>query len=206
MVVQAQNADIKHVADTWKSTSFKVNANTNKPGIKQMVLPVLRHYKKFTGNRLMLKYLTNPKGYQADHGNYGIDDQTSNGYIRCDDGMQFSASTSCCYWKRDNGHRLLAIYLEDTFENHLPEQAILFYDYDPATRTLKPDLNTAEIMSEAIKMVKSDEQYIIQLPSKGKNIKLMMFPKNADEDGCETRTLKWNGTSFTIDSQTASCY
>lgn len=206
LFTQAQNADIQNVANTWKSTTFKVNAHTRTPDIKQLVMPFLRHYKKFTGNRLMLKYLTNPKGYSADHSNYGIDDQTRNGYIHCTDGVQMGASTTCCYWKRDNGHRLLAIYLEDTFENHDPEQAILFYDFDPETRTLKPDLNMAEIMNAAINRVKSSEIYVIDLPSKGKNIEMRVFPKNKNEEGCMTHTLRWNGISFDIDEKVVPCY
>ena len=60
-----------------------------------------------------------------------------NGYAEIDDGGTDGAYMSACFWKRSNGHRLLAVRLGKPTDPFI--DFVCFYDYDPAKKTLTPD-------------------------------------------------------------------
>ena len=74
-----------------------------------------------------------------------------------------------CVWNRKNGHKLLAI----TMFHMTPSELVLicFYDYDPATQTLKPEKSLANLFIPSF----PSYRYRAWLPQKGKNLVVEEF-------------------------------
>lgn len=59
-----------------------------------------------------------------------------NGYVDLSSETDIS-QMQACVWRKDNGHRIFAVTI---YEQHDPVQNLLcWYDYDPATQTMKPE-------------------------------------------------------------------
>lgn len=76
-------------------------------------------------------------------------------------------SIEVCVWRRSNGHRLFAVNLNSLeYDIH----ALCFYDYNPQTRTLKPEKTLADQIRP-----KKSANYTIALPRTGKEIYINEF-------------------------------
>lgn len=101
----------------------------------------------------------------------------------CDD---FSAFASCL-WRMSNGHTLFAF--QWGHYNAEPYTFTAFYDYDPQTQTLTPDLKTAQAMDLR-------PHASIELPRKGTSI-----TSGATDD--YPGESKWNGMIFSTKINTS---
>ena len=74
----------------------------------------------------------------------------------------------------------------------------MFYDYDPKTNIMTPDLNVYKVV-EKVALDKAFDEYLLDLPQKGKDIVVNLYTDNG-EDGCDVteKTLKWTGDTFTL--------
>ncbi|MBO7572510.1 MAG: hypothetical protein J6T48_10220 [Bacteroidales bacterium] len=109
-------------------------------GVKDgSILTLTKAFNKVWPTRPTADLLKNPVSNDGE-GDYEIIVDSPNGYVSAfelgDDGESFSA----CVWKRNNGHRLFAFVFQKMHGLSI-SQIILFYDYDPAKGTLRPEHN-----------------------------------------------------------------
>ena len=106
-----------------------------------------------------------------------LDEETAGGT----DGAYMSA----CFWKRSNGHRLLAVRLGKPTDPFI--DFVCFYDYDPAKKTLTPD-------PEILKGYRWGDrepytQIFCKLPKVGKNV----IVEEWGNDGPVKHIFTWDG-------------
>ena len=146
----------------------------------------------------MLKYLANPKAFDKEKEVYGVISDVSNGYISSCLWTEIDRFTKMCYWNRKNGHQLVGVFMINGSENEEAENAFLFYDFDPKTNTMTPDMDVCKVV-EKVALDKDFADYALELPQKGKDIEVKLYSDNG-EDGYDIteKLLKWNGDSFTL--------
>ena len=122
----------------------------------------------------------------------------TNGYIRTLLLTEVVRTTIMCYWKRKNGHSLVGVFMVNGYESGKSENVFMFYDYDPKTNIMTPDLNVYKVV-EKVALDKAFDDYDLELPQKGKDIVVNFFTENG-EDGYDVteKTLKWTGDTFTL--------
>ena len=83
-------------------------------------------------------------------------------------------------------------------ESGKSENVFMFYDYDPKTNIMTPDLNVYKVV-EKVAPDKAFDDYDLELPQKGKDIVVYLYTDNG-EDGYDIteKTLKWTGDTFTL--------
>ena len=113
---------------------------------------------------------------------------SKNGYVSVGDAGTDGEYMSACFWKRTNGHELLAVRLGKPTDPFI--DFVCFYDYDPAKKTLTPE-------PEILKGYRwSDRepytQLFCKLPRVGKNVVVEDWGK----DGPVEHTFTWDGMKF----------
>lgn len=106
-----------------------------------------------------------------------------NGYASVSDAGTDGEYMSACVWKRQNGHRLLAVCLGDPTDPFI--EFICFYDYDPQKKVLTPE---PDVLSGFRKWT-TREPYYCRLPRVGKNLIIDDWGK----DGPLRHTFTWDG-------------
>lgn len=103
-----------------------------------------------------------------------------------------------CYWNRKNGHSLVGVFMVNGSENEKSENVFMFYDYDPKTNIMTPDMDVYKVV-EKVAIDKAFDDYLLELPQKGKDIVVDLYTDNG-EDGSDVteKTLKWTGDTFTL--------
>ena len=111
-----------------------------------------------------------------------------NGYAEIMDGGTDGAYMSACFWKRTNGHKLLAVRLGKPTDPFI--DFVCFYDYDPAKKTLTPEPETLK----GYRWVDREPytQLFCRLPRVGKNVVVEDWGK----DGPVEHTFTWDGMKF----------
>ena len=87
-----------------------------------------------------------------------------------------------CYWKRTNGHRLLAIYLGKPIDPSI--HFVCFYDYSPEDHTLTPETHLIDGYHTT-----DDTKFYYTLPMEGKDLIIIEYGPR----GCLKHTFKWDG-------------
>ena len=109
-----------------------------------------------------------------------------NGYVDLESETDMSQMTACV-WRKDNGHRIFALSL---YEQHDPVQNLLcWYDYDPATQTMKPERSPLDDFKPAIP--KADLGW--SLPRKGTDFTVSEYYPGLPRI---THVYKWDKKQF----------
>ena len=191
----ATDSEIANIKKFWQVKSFEVEPGDITPGIQEFALAFCKQYPKFISNKTLSEYLISPKEYNEEKTGYHIDDQTKNGYISSSSMAQYTTASRFCYWKRNDGHRLLAVWLEEEHENESGQHLIAFYDYDVANDVMKPEPALTELVENAM----SDfDDYAVVLPVEGKNIELNGYTYSDDSAETTTYQMIWDGQTFKI--------
>ena len=188
---------ISSIREVWKTKTIDVGNNEGKPEIGQFAFAFCEEYPDYEPNAALQEYLSNPKDYNEDNTDFQINDDTNNGYLSSNFLGQFDFRTDCCYWKRKNGHYLVAFWLCEQFEDmEVPENLVLFYDYDPETFKLTPEPQWTELVE---KNTASFTTYEVRLPDEGKDIEVMTYSE-AEDDSYEATSFQmiWDGQNFTV--------
>ena len=109
-----------------------------------------------------------------------------NGYMCEDSGGTDGDYMEACVWRRDNGHRLLAVVLGGACDPDI--MVVCFYDYDPATQTLTPEESPADTFKGT-----GSEYVSYTLPQKGKD--LIITEYLVGEGGLKY-VYTWDGMKF----------
>ena len=114
--------------------------------------------------------------------------------------VQVSWDMVCCYWNRDNGHKLVAFWMEQGHESDpsLGDNLLAFYDYDPATDVMTPDPEIGKRIADAMAQY---DGYGVRLPDEGKDIELVGYMFDLENDSAESTDYlcRWNGNDFALE-------
>lgn len=105
-----------------------------------------------------------------------------NGWVDVASNVMCSEFMHVCYWKRNNGHLLLAIYFGKPCETNL--HFVCFYDYAPQKGTLTPEPHIIDGYRTT-----EDTKFYYDLPREGKDLVILEFGPR----GQIRHTFKWNG-------------
>lgn len=188
---------IAAIRKNWRYRTVELlPGNYTTPGIEQFAFALCMESEQITfpPNHAIQHYLVGPENLDKDY--FSLTCQPKSGYLRCDALIQFDLYTEECYWKRANGHCLIGEFMAEEYE--IPsknDQIVLFYDYDPATKTLTPEPNIADMIEQ--KMLPFDK-YRAHMPEKGKDISISAYNVYYEEDTVEETEflLKWDGNAF----------
>ena len=184
----------------WASKPLKNVLPDGTFDIERFASAFCNEYSEYEPNQAICEYLADPKAYEKKDTYFNIRNMKKNGYIACLAMLQCAWNTECCYWKRKNGHALVAFWLEQGHESETElEQGLLaFYDFNPDTNTMTPEPALSKMVTDA--MAKYDS-FSISLPSEGKDIELTGLMVNEEEDYCDTTPylLRWNGNDFRLE-------
>ena len=200
---------IVSIRQTWADKTLKVDANQSKASIKDFTKAFCEAYPQCKTNEALKRYLSDPDvaakneySLEIDNPEYDYPDEfdiycnPKSGFIRCMQVLQTDRYTYACYWNRTNGHKLVAAYMEECWEQVDWNQCLIcFYDYDPATGVMAPEPALTKMIEKRMKQY--ELCYYIQLPEEGKDIEVVGVD-NMEEDAYadETFTLKWDDMTF----------
>lgn len=185
---------LSYIQKHWSSLQFPINPRGTTPGIKQFALAFVTYYPAFNPNAALIDYITSPKNYNPENKGCAIDDQERHGYLRSSAMSQFSMETACCYWKRQNGHQLVAFWMLDEHENAEDDcRVAAFYDYDPKADLMKPEPALTDMVEQ---IAKDFDSYEVKLPIQGKDIEVICYRHLEDSAEPYPFLMKWNGQTF----------
>ena len=153
LTLQAQTMSVEQVRDSWYNTSI---TGVGGGDIISLAKAFHRKFPTRAGKQLLATVAKKPSADAAKKSGYiGYADDVA-------EEMGSPEEMEVCVWRCDNGHRLFAVNFNSLeFDIH----ALCFFDYDPQTRTLKPE----KALSDAI-TPKESQNYYINLPETGKEI------------------------------------
>ncbi len=186
------------VTSNWKQTTINVSPKGAKANIQDFAQAFCSQYDRIEPNEKILKYISAPKSYDEGEEIYRVESDITNGYIRSMLLTEVARETQMCYWNRKNGHSLVGVFMVNGSENEKSENVFMFYDYDPKTNIMTPDMDVYKVV-EKVAIDKAFDDYGLVLPQKGKDIVVNLYTDNG-EDGCDVteKTLKWTGDTFTL--------
>ena len=179
-------------------TPITVSPKGAKANIQDFAQALCSQYNRFEPNEKILKYCAAPKTYDEAAEMYRVKSDIANGYIETLLLTEVVRTTIMCYWNRKNGHSLVGVYMENGSESGKSENVFMFYDYNPKTNIMTPDLNVYKVV-EKVALDKAFDEYFLELPQKGKDIVVNLYTDNGEDDNNVTeKTLKWTGDTFTL--------
>ena len=186
------------VRSVWEMAPIPVVAAEGMADIERFALTFCNEYSTYVPNKVLYDYLKDENKFNEDLEKIGfgfnVDNQKDEGYILCRAETQFSKDTDCYCWKRDNGHSLVAFWMEEGFESGDSDGLLVFYDYDPATNTMTPEPELGKKVDEAMAQY---DGYTVRLQEQD----IIGHKINIEEDNYEnTRYLiQWNGNDFILE-------
>ena len=189
---------IYSMASGLAETPITVSPKGAKANIQDFAQAFCSQYDRFEPNEKILKYFAAPKTYDEVAECYRVESDITNGYIRSLLLTEVVRETQMCYWNRKNGHSLVGVFMVNGSESGKSENVFMFYDYDPKTNIMTPDLNVYKVV-EKVALGKAFDEYFLELPQKGKDIVVNLYTDNGEDDNNVTeKTLKWTGDTFTL--------
>lgn len=186
------------VTSNWKQTPITVSPKGTRVNIQDFAQAFCSQYDCFAPNEKILKYFAAPKTYDEVDESYRVESDIANGYIKSFLLTEVARLTQMCYWNRKNGHSLVGVFMVNGSENSKSENVFMFYDYDPKTNIMTPDMDVYKVV-EKVTLDKAFDEYDLELPQKGKDIVVYLYTDNGEDSYDITeKTLKWTDDTFTL--------
>lgn len=187
-------SEVDVISSVWEMSPLAGVAKDGKVGIEQFAQKFCYEYNNYQPNKELCDYFRDPAKYNNE--DFDINCQSKNGYISCRGMFQCSFDTECCYWKRKNGHSLVAFWLYEGHESGAEYQLLAFYDYDPDTDTMTPE---PALSKRLLDVVDKYDSYSVILPEEGTDIEIIGYTDNEEEDNCIATDYQahWDGNDFT---------
>ena len=187
-------SEVDVISSVWEMSPLAGVAKDGKVGIEQFAQKFCYEYNNYQPNKELCDYLRDPAKYNNE--DFDINCQSKKGYISCRGMFQCSFDTECCYWKRKNGHSLVAFWLYEGHESGAEYQLLAFYDYDPDTDTMTPE---PALSKRLLDVVDKYDSYSVILPEEGTDIEIIGYTDNEEEDNCIATDYQahWDGNDFT---------
>lgn len=173
---------------------LRVELTDIKDNVNRFAAAFCRAYPYTQTNKQLRNYFLEPDEFDKEL--FRVESKPRDGYVRCLMATETESQTQVCYWNRKNGHKLIAVYMEDNHENDAEsDRLVVFYDYDPDTDLLTPVPSLNSMIEER---VKGYDKYSVWLPQTGKNIEVLGYAIDRENDfaDVETLTLIWDGMTF----------
>lgn len=173
---------LDEVNDSWTTRSLKVTQK--KVGIMQLVETFNKAYPTYSVTEF-LKDARRPEAEQK----WIITIDRPNGFVSFAEGSDDAASEemNACVWKRANGHRLFAIAF--MMRASRVGAFVAFFDYNPATRVLKPESDLA--IRKLFTPTLPGAIVSIHLPQHGKDMVVSEYDIQAGQGA--KHIYKWDG-------------
>lgn len=197
--VLPEDCKIPAIRDTWASKKLTGVAVNGKTDIGLFTLAFGKAYSDYEPNKCLIEYLNDPTKYDIEKADYEIVDKKNNGYLSCYMKRDLDWSTVGCYWNRNNGHKLVGLWLaEDHLSFEKVEQLLVFYDYDPGTDTMTPE---PDLCKKVLEKISQYDSYYLTLPAEGKDIAATCYYLETKHDHAEQAyyMLRWNGYDFRLE-------
>lgn len=181
--------DMAEVGRGWASRPIKVSNGGNTPNI----VTLMKAFNEVWNVNVVegvLNCAKDPnftKAVDKEYDSTTIVDR-KNGYMCEDSGGTDSDYMEACVWRRNNGHRLLAVYLGGSCNPDI--QVVCFYDYDPSTETLTPEESPVDTFKGT-----GCEYVSFSLPHKGKDFIITEF---LTDQGTLKYVYTWDGYKHTF--------
>ena len=183
------------IRDVWAEHCIQVENIDPNARIHSFAKAFCSMYQEYRPNEAMVDYLKMPGKYSYQEKHYLIEDDPVNGYIQCDMGWQGDYMTEMCYWRRPNGHQLVGVLMQLGHEGEQCDAVLLFYDFDPKTQLMSPDLAIYESVMAIVG--KHTGNVFFSLPKEGKDIDVMtVYWSEIDDFVYDGFLLKWTRNSF----------
>ena len=183
------------IRDVWADHPVQVENIDPNTRIRSFAKAFCSMYQEYRPNEAMVDYLKKPGNYTLEEKHYLTEDEPRNGYIKCDMAWQFDYMTEMCYWRRPNGHQLVGVLMQVGHEGEQCDAVLLFYDFDPKTQLMSPDLAIYESVMTIVG--KHTGNVFFNLPKEGKDIDVMtVYWSEIDDFVYDGFLLKWTGNSF----------
>ena len=186
------------ISSVWEISPIPVVAADGMADIERFALTFCNEYSTYVPNKVLYDYLKDQAKFKEDLEKIGygfyVDNQKEEGYILCRAETQFSKDTDCYCWKRDNGHSLVAFWMEEGNESGDDMNLLAFYDYDPATNTMTPEPSMSNKVNEVMAQY---DGYTVRLQEQ----EIIGHKINIEEDSCENTVylIRWNGNDFSLE-------
>ncbi|MBR5687431.1 MAG: hypothetical protein IKX36_05690 [Prevotella sp.] len=192
--VQVESSAIHDIESVWISNDIDVDSGDITPDIETFACAFCDAYPDYEPNQALYSYLVNPRGYDPEDNGFFIDNQRKYGYISVRQETELDWLTTCCYWNRNDGHKLFAVWMVEEHEDSSDEaRLLLFYDYDPYTDTMTPEPKLTRKVERAME---DFDSYDVKLPAQGKDIELIGYVYDHDSSENSYYMLHWNGYDF----------
>lgn len=188
---------LNDIASRWTQKNIPVTVTHKGKPVHDYAQAICAQFSDYLPNAYMVDYLSSPGNYTYEEKHYLVEDDPRHGFIKIDGGGQFDFMTEVCYWKRKNGHALVAVLLQigHEGEGQYTDAALLFYDFNPKTHMLTPDMLVKRDVDTIL--ARHDGKPNFELPKEDKDISLSYTKWDPEEDFIfEDYTLKWTGNSF----------
>lgn len=186
---------MNEIRSVWKKQPLSGAAVDGKTDIERFASVFCNAFPNFDANEALLDYFKDPNAEYDEFRN--VDIQKQNGYIFCNCRAVVGCDLTTCYWNCDNGHKLVAFWMEE--EENEPEdiydKLLLFYDYDPATDKMNPAPALIEPIEKAV--AKYGDLYWVSLPNEGKDISISC--EDRVNGGYVDYIYRWNGNGFDLE-------
>jgi len=183
------------IRDVWADRPIRVENIDPNARIWSFAKAFCSMYQEYRPNEAMTDYLKKPGNYSFEDKHYLTEDDPRHGYIKCDMAWQFDYMTEMCYWRRPNRHQLVGILMQVGHEGEKCDAVLLFYDFDPKTQLMSPDLAIYESVMAIVGKHTGD--VFFSLPKEGKDIDVMtVYWSEIDDFVYDGFLLKWTGNSF----------
>ena len=194
-------ASLQDMGQRMRSSIINVPSNGNaKAGIREFARAYTQQFQAYAPNQALASYAKDPKAFKAGSNGPFINVNDKNGYARCIVEDRYYLTTEMCFWRRANGHSLVGVYLRKAHESNHAQYAYAFYDYDPSSAMMTPDMEVNDLVETTIKRFLTDD-VTIELPQEGKDLSLSFITykdREADDYDAQVKTLKWTGNGFRL--------
>ena len=186
---------IYEIRKVWAENPIRVDNMDSNARIRSFAKAFCGIYQEYRPNEAMTDYLKKPGNYTYEEKNYHTEDDPRHGFIKCDMGFQFDYKTEMCYWRRPNGHFLVGVLMQVAHEGEKCDAVLLFYDFDPQTQLMTPDLAIYQTVKDIVSKHVGNLYY--RLPQEGKDIhSSAVYWSETDDFVYDDFWLKWTGNSF----------
>lgn len=191
---QVSTSGIEDIERVWLSNDIDVDSGDITADIETFACAFCDAYPEYEPNEALCNYLINPEEYDPEENGFFIDNQIKYGYISVRQETELDWLTTCCYWNRNDGHKLFAVWMAEEHEGDFKDaHLLLFYDYDPETDIMTPEPKLTRKVERAME---DFDSYDVKLPAKGKDIELIGYVYDHDSAEKTYYMLHWNGYDF----------
>ncbi len=187
--------EISGIRREWASHPIENVVRGKGINIERFALAFCSEFANHKPNEVLRDYIESNKK----NSEFEIQDHRKTGFMSCLFMAQYDWNTVCCFWNRNNGHKLVAFWLIEAHESDpIDEHLLTFYDYNPTTDIMTPDAALSKKVDEAMNKF---DTYTVKLPDQGKDIELVGHKIDFENDSAENTyyLLRWNGYDFKME-------